>query len=230
MKFASVLIMAPFLSIALCNVTAAEPPPSPIIEDESRKTYVETKGDIERMEKLESRLSTVEARLPAPWYRPIILSGILAALSTALGAALGYMITRRLTLRAEERADKLQRTDSAIDIADEWIKLFPRLGRVNDNLNEPEKLRDNANLNVVLEYGNWLEVVAQRSDHGLLDDDFLKKLGLSERMTQFQERFDQAAGLLANADPPKDISLYAQQWTALSTRAAKRKEKSDVTN
>lgn len=202
---------------ALANQPASPTGPQPpAARPEENGAIAEWTRDLATLDR---RLTVLENKSPPAWYVPFLLT----LLSTGFGIAVGSLITARYTDRAEARADRLRREDAAVSVASEWIKMFPSLQHVYKCLDSPDLLRDAKNLNAVLDYGNWLETTAQRLGHQLIDRDLMKKMGLIDRMSVFLDKYDHAAGILANAQPALDIGSYSGAWTALGEQVSKEK-------
>lgn len=196
---------------AFAQGTAPPSPPNPGVSAPPGTTAVT--GCVETVETLARRVAVLEKKGPPPWFVPL--------LSTLFGAALGLVITLTVTRKADSRADQLRRTDSAIGVMSEWIKMSPDVQYVNRYLEAPGELREKRNLNAVLEYGNWLEVTAARLAHDLVDRGLLEKVGLLERMRSFLNSCEAAAATLEQSKFEVDLRKYLSAWTSLTSEVGK---------
>lgn len=202
-----------FTSAALAQ-DAAPPSPDGLGASAAPKTTLTDVPPDDRLKTLDRRITVLENKSPPAWYMPV--------LTTVFGIVLGTIFSIGFTMRAESRDAKIRRTNSAIDVAAEWIKMFPKMSHVNYCLENPNELREKENRLAVAECGNWMEITAQRVTHSLVDRDLLAKIGIIELMRTFWRKYEAAAVFLEKAEPALDIRKTANAWSALAEQATKK--------
>ncbi|MBK9081890.1 MAG: hypothetical protein IPL88_07330 [Rhizobiales bacterium] len=159
---------------------------------------------------LEARVARLEAeQSAAPWWRSGLFSGLLGAL---LGGASTFYFSRRSEKLAREK-DNLA---AAIKLAEEWRGLNDKIGKARGLMAAPAAIAASAaDRNLVIDYGNWLDLMAVRWRRGFVDAPFLVETGLDKRAQEFWREFDAARVALAAHNPPFDLERYQREWPAL---------------
>ena len=159
---------------------------------------------------LEARVAKLEAeQSSAPWWRSGLFSGL-------LGALLGGASTFYFSKRSEKLAREKENLAAAIKLAEEWRAMGDKIGKARGLMAAPAAMAASAaDRNLVIDYGNWLDLMAVRWLRGFVDAPFLVETGLDKRAQEFWREFDAARIALAAHNPPFDLERFQRAWPAL---------------
>lgn len=161
-----------------------------------------------RLAKVESSTSQTEL---LSWLTLVV--AIVASLS---GAALGGWLSEGASRRAERRAMDIRKKEATISICSEWIDMADTIALATKTLEAKaaETVKSDLegdDLNHVLVYGNWLEMVLLMKADRMLDDGFLEKFEFKSRVESFKEKVEKASSVASN------LTVRLANWKKIST-------------
>ena len=179
----------------------------------------------ERLQAIDKQLSELRSdyvvlskAIPsAPWW----IASVVTLITTFGGACIGYWTTNRFAKRAEENADEQRRQDYAITLSKEWRDMHEEVSHANGVLDNPEILEDpdkeqsTSSYNAILTYGNWLDLLAERWNRGLVDADYLISVGMLQRIRDFWEAVQKAQTQLKTKKVKCELEKDVGNWKAL---------------
>ncbi|MEA2950946.1 MAG: hypothetical protein QOJ96_466 [Alphaproteobacteria bacterium] len=158
-----------------------------------------------RTHALEDWQIEMKAKSPqAPWWLSILLAAIAGFVSA-------YFLARR----AETRADRLRKDDKAADYIAEFGSRYDTIAKALGVLEKPEHMRDAELRNIVLAYGNLLDLIALAWRDGDVNTKVLRDQGIHNKAKAFWSMFDTAAAKMAAATPPLQLASHQHDWRNL---------------
>jgi Skp family chaperone for outer membrane proteins len=177
-----------------------------VIDDKLSATTTDTNNKVNDLgQREEAELKALDSRIPtAPWWGGPVLGAILGALS---GALTSFGVARYAAGKSEAR----RRTDAADALIDQYIMIPDKVAAARDLLQNSNRIRRDADKNLVISVGNWYERVADRWLHKRADPTILKDNKMDEILLDFWNSVE----ALKTAHPPIDFTPQQGHWPAL---------------